>query len=127
VAQTDDNKKTVRTFLELAFNEKRPADAVVECVGRTYRQHNPKAADGPVAFIQFVLGFVGQFPEVNFEIQRLVAEGDLVVVHSHLKTSPQDRGSAVIDIYRMEDGKIVEHWDAMQEVPETSANDNTMF
>jgi predicted SnoaL-like aldol condensation-catalyzing enzyme len=127
VTQTDDNKKTVRTFLELAFNEKRPADAVVECVGRTYRQHNPMAADGPVGFIQVVLGFVGQFPEVNVEIQRMVAEGDLVATHSHLRTSPQDRGSAVMDIFRLEDGKIVEHWDVMQEVPETSANDNTMF
>jgi predicted SnoaL-like aldol condensation-catalyzing enzyme len=127
VADTEQNKKTVRTFYELAYNEKRPADAVVECLGRTYRQHNPMAADGPVAFIQFVLGFVGQFPQARLEIQRMVAEGDLVVTHSHLTTSPEDRGSAVMDIFRLEDGKVVEHWDVMQPVPETSANDNTMF
>lgn len=127
MAQTDENKKTVRAFYEVAFNEKRPADAVVECVGRSYRQHNPMAADGPVAFIQFVMGFVQQFPEANLEIQRMVAEGDLVVTHSHLTTSPQDRGSAVMDIFRLEEGRIVEHWDVMQPVPETSANDNTMF
>jgi predicted SnoaL-like aldol condensation-catalyzing enzyme len=127
VADTDKNKKTVRSFYEVAFNEKRPADAVVECVGRVYRQHNPMAGDGPVAFVQFVLGFVQQFPEVHVEIQRMVAEGDLVVTHSNMKTSPQDRGTAVMDIFRLEDGKIVEHWDVMQPVPETSANDNTMF
>jgi len=73
------------------------------------------------------MGFVQQFPEVNLEIQRMVAEGDLVVTHSHLTTGPQDRGSAVMDIFRLEQGKIVEHWDVMQPVPETSANDNTMF
>lgn len=121
------NKKTVLAFYSLAFKDKQPAEAVVEHVGRTYRQHNPQVSDGPVGFIQFVLGFLSKFPEASLDIKRVVAEGDLVVTHSLLKTTPDDRGTAAVDIFRLEDGKIVEHWDVLQPVPETSANDNTMF
>jgi predicted SnoaL-like aldol condensation-catalyzing enzyme len=71
--------------------------------------------------------FAGQFPELNLEIKRVIAEGDLVVTHGLIKTSPDDRGLAAADIFRLEDGKIVEHWDVVQPVPETAANDNTMF
>ena len=79
------------------------------------------------AFIQFVTAWSGQFPELSVEIKRMVAEGDLVVMHGVLKTSPEDRGTAAADIFRIENGKIVEHWDVLQPVPETAANDNTMF
>jgi predicted SnoaL-like aldol condensation-catalyzing enzyme len=61
------------------------------------------------------------------EIKRIIAEGDYVVLHSHLILKPGDRGSAVVEIFRLENGKIVEHWDVAQEVPETSANNNTLF
>lgn len=127
MSDINENKKTVLAFYNLAFNEKLPADAVVEYVGRTYRQHNPLAGDGPVPFIQFVQGYVKQFPDLSVQIKRVVAEGDFVVTHCLMKTAPDDRGTAVMDIFRLEDGKVVEHWDVMQPVPETSANDNTMF
>lgn len=126
MADSNENKKTVLAFYNLAFNERQPTEAVAEYVGKTYRQHNPLAPDGPVGFIQFVLGFRSRFPDASLEIKRVIAEGDLVVTHSLLKTAPDDRGTAVADIFRVEDGRVVEHWDVRQPVPETSANDNEM-
>ena len=126
MADSNENKKTVLAFYSLAFNDRKPVEAVAEYVGATYRQHNPQAQDGPVGFVQFVVAFFGQFPDASFEIRRVVAEGDLVVMHSLLKRAPDDRGTAVVDIFRLEDGLVVEHWDVLQPVPETSANDNTM-
>jgi predicted SnoaL-like aldol condensation-catalyzing enzyme len=117
----------VRAFYDLAFNQKKPDEAVARYLGSTYTQHNPMAGDGPQPFIAFVNGFVGQFPNLTVDIKRVIAEGDLVVTHSLMKTSPEDRGTAAADIFRLEDGKIVEHWDVLQPVPETAANDNTMF
>jgi len=70
---------------------------------------------------------VEQFPQLGLDIKRAVAEGELVVTHSLLKTSPEDRGTAAADFIRLEDGKIVEHWDVLQPVPESSANDHPMF
>jgi predicted SnoaL-like aldol condensation-catalyzing enzyme len=87
----------------------------------------PPSPDGFEAFIQFVLGFVEQFPQLSLDIKRTVAEGDLVVTHSLIKTSPEDRGTAAADFFRLEDGKIVEHWDVLQPVPESAANDHPMF
>jgi len=127
VADSNENKKTVLAFHNLTFNDRDPVEAVAQYVGTTYRQHNPQAKDGPVGFIQFVLGFVGQFPDASFEIKRMIAEDNLVVMHSLLRTASDDRGAAAVDIFRLEDGKVVEHWDVLQPVPETSANDNTMF
>jgi predicted SnoaL-like aldol condensation-catalyzing enzyme len=127
MAEDEQNKQTVIAFYTLAFNDKRPEEAVERYLGSRYIQHNPQAPDGPEAFIQFVNAYAGQFPELNVDIKRAIAEGDLVVTHSLLTTTPDDRGSAVADIFRLEDGKIVEHWDVVQPVPETAANDNTMF
>jgi len=100
---------------------------VAKYVGRTCRQHNPGAGDGTVPFVNFVRGFVGAFQSLRFEFKRLVAEGDLVMVHSHLVRQPGDRGMAVMDIFRHQNGRIVEHWDVLQEVPESPANQYTMF
>lgn len=71
--------------------------------------------------------FTQNFPELRMEVKRIIAEGDLVVLHSHLIMKPGDRGSAVVEMFHLENGRIVEHWDVAQEIPETSANDNTMF
>jgi predicted SnoaL-like aldol condensation-catalyzing enzyme len=125
--QLEANKSVVRDFYNLAFNLRKPEEAVAEYVGSYYRQHNPTAGDGTDPFIAFVHGFVKAFPSLRFDFKRLVAEGDLVVVHSHLVRKPGDRGMAVMDTFRLENGKIVEHWDVLQEVPESPANNNTMF
>lgn len=124
---TEANKNTVKGFYDMAFNQKQPEEAVKRYLGPYYRQHNPNAADGPEPFIGFVKWITGANPGLRVEFKRLVAEGDLVVVHSHNVAVPGTRGKAVIDIFRLEEGKIVEHWDVVQEVPETAKNNNTMF
>ena len=127
-AALERNKANVVAFYTLAFNEGKPAKAVRRYVGATYIQHNPFAADGPDAFIEFVSSFKAANPGLNVDIKRVVAECDLVVTHSHVTVSPEDRGQAAADIFRLDErGKILEHWDVVQPVPETSANDNGMF
>jgi predicted SnoaL-like aldol condensation-catalyzing enzyme len=127
MADLEANKQAVRGFYERAFNEGDPEGAVERHLGSKYIQHNPQAADGSEAFIGFVKWYRGEFPQLAVEIKRMIAEDDLVVTHGVIKTSPDDRGTAAVDIFRLEDGKIVEHWDVLQPVPETAANDNTMF
>jgi predicted SnoaL-like aldol condensation-catalyzing enzyme len=126
--QLERNKATVVAYYTMAFNDKKPEEAVAKYGGPVYIQHNPQAADGFAAFIGFVKSFTAQYPQLHVDIKRVIAECDLVVTHSHLTLSPTDRGSAVADIFRLNrEGKVVEHWDVIQAVPETSANDNTMF
>ena len=125
--QLEANKRIVREWHELAIDQRKPEEAVAKYLGPHYWQHNPGTADGPEPFIETVKRFAQNFPDLRMEPKRIVAEGDLVVLHSHLILKPGDRGSAVVDIFRLENGKIVEHWDVVQEVPETSANNNTMF
>ena len=123
----EQNKAIIREFYDLAFNQRQPEAAVAKHVGGMYRQHNPMAGDGPGPFIGFVKWFTGENPQMRFDFKRFIADGDLVAVHSHLRLSPEARGTAVMDIFRLENGKIVEHWDVLQEVPETAENQNTMF
>jgi predicted SnoaL-like aldol condensation-catalyzing enzyme len=121
------NKQIVTDFYKLAFNDHKPAAAVEKYVGSSYTQHNPMVADGTLAFIDFVNGFVAKNPHLHVDIKRVIAEGDLVATHVLITTSDTDRGMAAMDIFRLEDGRIVEHWDVAQPVPEKSANTNTMF
>jgi predicted SnoaL-like aldol condensation-catalyzing enzyme len=123
MADLERNKQTVVEFYELAFNGKQPEQAVEKYVGKEYIQHNPQAPDGPEAFI----GFVKAFPEASVDIRRVVAEEDIVVTHSLLKFTPDDAGTVAVDLFRLEDGKVVEHWDVLQPFPEESANPHPMF
>lgn len=128
------NKQAVIDFFKTAFIEKDPEKAVRLYVGSDYRQHNPFIADGKQAFIQFVKQWTNVDFNRKFEIRRVMAEGAYVVLHIRQILAEGDKdfsvapnGKAVIDIYRLEDGKIVEHWDVVQAVPTESANPNTMF
>ena len=133
-AQLERNKQTAIAYYEMAFNDGEPELAVELYVGvdengqKVYTQHNPFAEDGPEAFILFVEFFKGMNPDMHINIVRAIAECDLVMTHGHLTLRPGDLGSAAMDIFRFDNtGRIVEHWDAVQEVPETSMNDNGMF
>jgi predicted SnoaL-like aldol condensation-catalyzing enzyme len=125
--ELENNKRIIHEWTELAINGRKPEEAVAKYMGRYYRQHNPQAADGPEHFINFVKYFTQTFPDFHLDLKRMIAEGDLVVTHSHLTRHAGDRGQAVVDIFRLEDGKIVEHWDVIQDIRETAANNNTMF
>jgi len=125
--QLEENKRIVREWHDLAINQRKPEEAVAKYIGPHYRQHNPGAADGPEPFVKIVKWTAQNYPDFRYESKRIIAEGDYVVLHSHLILKPGDRGTAVVDIFRLENGKIVEHWDVVQDVPETSANNNTMF
>jgi predicted SnoaL-like aldol condensation-catalyzing enzyme len=125
--ELEKNREIVKDFYNLALNLGRPEEAAEKYLGPGYRQHNPGAGDGADAFIAFVRGFRQVFPGLRFEFKRFIAEGDLIAVHSHLVRTPEDRGMAVMDIFRVENARIVEHWDVLQEVPEKAANRNTMF
>lgn len=92
-----------------------------------YHQHNPGIADGVAGAREGLGAYFRAFPELTVSRKRVVAEGDLVAVHSHYVNAPGERGQAVVDLFRVQGGKIVEHWDVLQDVPATSANDNTMF
>jgi predicted SnoaL-like aldol condensation-catalyzing enzyme len=125
MSDVEANKRAVREYYELAFNDHKPREAVERYLGSEYIQHNPQAPDGPEAFI----GFVDAFPDANVEIKRIVAEGDIVVTHGLIRFNKDDeRGTVAVDFFRLtDDGKIVEHWDVLQPFPEESANDHPMF
>ena len=121
-----DNKALVLAFYERAFNDGQP-ELAASHLGDQYTQNNPGAPDGAAGFVGYVHWLRGQFPELHLDIKRAIAEDDLVVTHANLHLTPGDLGMAVADVWRVVDGKIVEHWDVVQEVPEKSSNDNTMF
>ncbi|MFY9240545.1 MAG: nuclear transport factor 2 family protein [Roseovarius sp.] len=121
------NKDVVAKFIAIVFNGHHVDEGAEACIGPTYRQHNPDVADGRDAFIASFKDFFAQHPQSTFDVKRMFEEGDHVTVHAHWKFHPDDRGYAVMDIFRLENGKIVEHWDAVQPIPETLAHSNTMF
>lgn len=120
------NKELVTAFVEQLLVRKDLA-AIDTYVDAEYREHNPNIPDG-AAGLKAGLGFYFEkFPQLTVTPKRVIAQGDLVAVHSHYVDTPGDRGRAVVDLFRVRDGKIVEHWNAEQDVPESAANDNTMF
>jgi predicted SnoaL-like aldol condensation-catalyzing enzyme len=124
--QLEANKKTVVEFYEKALNQK-DFEAASKYLGPRYTQHNPIAADGPDGLKGFIQFLRDKFPNSRSEIKRVFADGDYVIVHVHAVREPGTRGRAIIDIFKLENGKVVEHWDVAQDVPEKAANVNGMF
>jgi predicted SnoaL-like aldol condensation-catalyzing enzyme len=124
--QTERNKETVIKFYNAALNDKQP-DEAREYVGPYYKQHNPMAEDGREGFHKFIDWVRSDHPESHSEIKQIFADGDYVLLNVHMVRHPGERGLAIGEIFRLEDGKIVEHWDRIQPIPETAKNSNTMF
>jgi predicted SnoaL-like aldol condensation-catalyzing enzyme len=125
--QMEENKRTIVAFYDAVLNQK-DFDKASQYLGPRYTQHNPTAADGPEGLKGFVNNFLkAKFPNNKSEIKRIFADGDYVIVHVHAVREPGTRGNAIVDIFRLENGKVVEHWDVVQPIPENAANNNGMF
>jgi predicted SnoaL-like aldol condensation-catalyzing enzyme len=120
------NKKAVQAFYDFVINKK-DFESASKYMGSRYKQHNPLVADGPEGLKAFIEFLKTNFPDARSEIKRAFADGDYVILHVHSIRPPNMRGRAIIEIFRLDDGKIDEHWDVIQEIPETSANPNGMF
>jgi len=120
------NIAAVTTFYNKALNDK-DYDAAAVYLGPTYRQHNPTAADGREGFKAFLDYLKAKAPNSHSDIKATFADGDFVILHVLSIREPGTLGTAIVDIFRLDHGKIVEHWDVRQDVPEHPANSNGMF
>jgi predicted SnoaL-like aldol condensation-catalyzing enzyme len=120
-------KQVVTKFMTTLYVDKKVREAFESWVDPGYIQHNPMAQSGRDAAIGFLEPFFAQHPEIHYSIKRIIADGNLVAVHSHGRFAADDRGIAVVDILRVEGCKVMEHWDVVQPVPEKTANSNGMF
>jgi predicted SnoaL-like aldol condensation-catalyzing enzyme len=125
-SQLESNKRIATEFYDAAINRKDFA-AASQYLGSAYRQHNPTAADGAEGLRSFIDFLKARFPNQRGEIKRVIAEGDLVVLHVHSTRGDDTPGRAIVDIFRIENGKVVEHWDVIQDIPAQAANANGMF
>lgn len=124
----EQNKANALAFYDLAFNQHKVQEATDKYIGKEYLQHNPGVADGGQAFVDAFAPFLKDHPKSKATIKRVIADGDLVALHVHSQLDDEDRGEAVVDIFRFDkDGKIVEHWDVIQAVPEKTESGRGMF
>jgi predicted SnoaL-like aldol condensation-catalyzing enzyme len=125
-AKGDANTKVVRAFYEAALNKK-DFETASKFLGAKYVQHNPRAADGAEGLKAYLAFLKDKFPKSQSEIKRVLVDGDYVILHVHAVREPGTLGQAIIDIFKLDNGKIVEHWDVIQDIPDKPANNNGMF
>ena len=121
----EQNKQIVREFYDLIINQK-DFDTAKKYMGTRYKQHNPLVKDGPEGLREFITFLKVNFPDAKSEIKSVFADGDYVILHVLSHRTPSLK-RAIVEIFRLENSKIDEHWDVIQEIPETSANPNGMF
>ncbi|MFE3850831.1 ester cyclase [Streptomyces griseorubiginosus] len=120
------NRAIVVHFFDQLFNHGNLA-VIDKFVRPDYIQHHPNSPDGTGALRQYVTSLRAAHPKLHVTVERAIAEGDLVLLHSHSVSDPGDKGQAVVDIFRVQDGKIAEHWDVIQDVPDSTVSGNDMF
>lgn len=125
LATEQKNEALVVNFYQKFFNEHQLDAANV--VAEHYKQHNPYVPDGKKPFVDYFAGEFKKNPSSRAKIVRTATQGDLVYLHVHSQENSTDRGQSIVDIFRVKDGKIVEHWDVIQAIPAQSANENSMF
>lgn len=123
---TTANKALITEFLRRIFEVKDPHSAA-ELITDRYIQHDPEMPTGKAGFLSKLPGLYVEYPELHAEVKNMWAEGDHVIVHSFYRFTPEDRGVAVVDIFRIQDGLVDEHWGIAREIPAEMANDNGMF
>jgi predicted SnoaL-like aldol condensation-catalyzing enzyme len=120
------NKQIVLNFIRTAVNEG-DIERASEHFGERYIQHNPNIADGADGFRAYVQHLRAAFPSVRGEVKRIFADGDFVVVHMHAKREPAEEGIAIVDIFRLDAGKLVEHWEVRQPIERSKLHANSMI
>jgi predicted SnoaL-like aldol condensation-catalyzing enzyme len=125
-ATLEANKKVAIAFYDAALNKK-DYEAAAKFLGPQYKQHNPTAQDGAEGLKGFIEFLKTRFPNQKGEVKRVIAEGDLVMLHVHSTRGDNTPGRAIVDIFRVQNGKVVQHWDVIQDIPEKPANNNGMF
>jgi len=120
------NKQLVLALYQKLIGEK-DFEAARHYMGDSYRQHAPYAADGHEGVRAWLEGFKAAFPNHRYEVKKVLAEGDMVVLHLHGMNGPNPHGESVVDFFRIENGKVVEHWDVIQPIPDSADNANSMF
>jgi predicted SnoaL-like aldol condensation-catalyzing enzyme len=124
---SEENKRIAIAFYEKLINEFDPQSAFALYGGESYTQHTPVIEDGRAGLTKFISWLRSTYPESHMEIKKAFSDGDIVILHCHWVRSPGERGNAVVDFFRIENSKVVEHWDVIQPIPATAANGNTMF
>ena len=126
LAQEEANRTLVLKFYDQFFNQHQVAKAA-QVVADQYKQHNPEVPDGKAPFVNYFTQYFLDNPQSRAHVIRSASDGDLVYLHVHSVSHAQDKGQAVVDIFRVQNGKILEHWDVIQDVPAQAQNRNTMF
>lgn len=126
LAQEARNLALVLEFSEAVFN-RHDLSVAERLLAEDYIQHNPRMASGRAAFVAYFTGMMASRPTVRSQTVRTATSGDLVFVHAHSSDGSGKGDLAIVNIYRVANGKIAEHWDVVQPVPENAANTNTMF
>ena len=125
VTNEESSRALVVDFYDRFFNHHDVSAADV--IADAYKQHNPQVPDGKAPFVDYFRGYFEKNPLARNRIVRSAVTDDLVYLHVHATNGDGDRGQAIVDIFRVRDNRIVEHWDVIQDVPDDAANDNTMF
>jgi predicted SnoaL-like aldol condensation-catalyzing enzyme len=124
--QAEMNKQNVIDFYNAVVNEK-DFNAATQYFGPRYTQHNPTATDGPEGLKIFIQFLRDKYPQSKNEIKHIYIDGDYIILHVHSVRESGTLGRAIIDVFKLENNKIIEHWDVIQDIPEISANQNGMF